>query len=72
MLLETVRLDCPYCGQTFTTTADLSGGSQQYIEDCPVPVDGMITPPDTPGLGVKPVMANYSSGEATIVPIAYV
>ena len=36
MLLETVSLDCPYCGQTFTTTADLSGGSQQYIEDCPV------------------------------------
>ena len=36
MLLETVSLDCPYCGQTFTTTADLSGGSQQYIEDCRV------------------------------------
>ncbi len=44
----------------------------KYIEDCPVPVDGMITPPDTPGLGVKPVMANYSNGEATIVPIAEV
>lgn len=36
MLLDTVNLDCPYCGEAFSTTADLSAGSQQYIEDCPV------------------------------------
>jgi len=29
-------LDCPYCGECFETAVDRSGGSQQYIEDCPV------------------------------------
>ena len=36
MLPETVTVSCPYCGETFSTTADPSAGSQQYIEDCPV------------------------------------
>ncbi len=30
------QLDCPYCGECFETAVDCSGGSQQYIEDCPV------------------------------------
>lgn len=25
---------CPYCGETFDTNVDSSGGDQQYIEDC--------------------------------------
>lgn len=25
---------CPYCGETFETEIDVSGGSQEYIEDC--------------------------------------
>jgi hypothetical protein len=29
-------LDCPYCGESFETTADVSAGSQDYIEDCAV------------------------------------
>ncbi len=33
-MLSTV--DCPYCGEPFSTTVDLSAGSQAYIEDCPV------------------------------------
>lgn len=35
-LLETVALVCPYCGEPFETTADTSGGNQDYVEDCPV------------------------------------
>ena len=27
---------CPYCGESFETAVDSSGGSQDYIEDCPV------------------------------------
>lgn len=30
------RVECPYCGETYETALDCSGGSQDYIEDCPV------------------------------------
>lgn len=29
-------LPCPYCGEYFETSIDLSGGEQQYVEDCQV------------------------------------
>ncbi len=32
--LHTVR--CPYCGESFDTNVDASGGSQEYIEDCAI------------------------------------
>ncbi len=35
-MLETQRVDCPYCGEPLETTVELSAGSQDYIEDCPV------------------------------------
>jgi endogenous inhibitor of DNA gyrase (YacG/DUF329 family) len=35
-MLEAARVDCPYCGEPFETVVDSSGGSQDYIEDCPV------------------------------------
>ena len=35
-MLEPVVLHCPYCGEAFETTVDLSAGSQSYIEDCAV------------------------------------
>ena len=28
------QVQCPYCGETFETEMDASGGSQEYIEDC--------------------------------------
>jgi Cysteine-rich CPXCG len=31
-----VRVQCPWCGESFDTTADVSAGSFQYIEDCQV------------------------------------
>lgn len=36
MLQETVWLTCPYCGESFDTRIDCSGGDQTYIEDCQV------------------------------------
>lgn len=33
---ELVDYECPYCGETVETLLDLSGGDQQYIEDCQV------------------------------------
>ena len=30
------QVDCPYCGEAFAAAVDTSGGSQDYIEDCPV------------------------------------
>ena len=30
------QVDCPYCGEPFAAVVDISGGSQDYIEDCPV------------------------------------
>lgn len=31
-----VSIDCPYCGASFTTLLDTSGGACDYIEDCAV------------------------------------
>ncbi|MEO8672214.1 MAG: CPXCG motif-containing cysteine-rich protein [Tahibacter sp.] len=35
-MLEFIVLDCPYCGESFETGVDLSGGSQHYVEDCAI------------------------------------
>ncbi|WP_290650815.1 CPXCG motif-containing cysteine-rich protein [Aquisalimonas sp.] len=35
MITETT-IDCPYCGEPFTTVVDYSEGGQHYIEDCQV------------------------------------
>jgi hypothetical protein len=35
-MIETVSIHCPYCGESYETTVDLSAGSQRYIEDCAV------------------------------------
>jgi hypothetical protein len=35
-MLESVWIDCPYCGEQFETDVDCSAGGQRYIEDCPV------------------------------------
>ncbi len=29
-------LQCPYCGEHFATSIDLTGGEQEYVEDCQV------------------------------------
>ena len=28
------NVQCPYCGETFETGVDTSGGNQEYVEDC--------------------------------------
>jgi hypothetical protein len=35
-MLELHTIECPYCGESFETNVDASGGSQEYIEDCAV------------------------------------
>ncbi len=35
-MIETIRITCPYCWERTETTVDCSGGSAQYVEDCPV------------------------------------
>ncbi len=35
-MLETVGVNCPYCGEPFDTSVDCSAGDQSYVEDCPV------------------------------------
>ncbi len=35
-MIESVTIHCPYCGEGYETTVDLSAGSQSYIEDCAV------------------------------------
>lgn len=35
-MLDETWIDCPYCGEGFMALVDGSGGSQAYIEDCPV------------------------------------
>jgi len=31
-----VTVGCPYCGESYDTRVDLTGGSFEYIEDCQV------------------------------------
>lgn len=33
-LVLAVTLDCPYCGESFESSVDLSAGGQSYVEDC--------------------------------------
>ncbi len=33
---EPVDVNCPWCGESFTTFVDLSAGGQSYTEDCQV------------------------------------
>ena len=33
---EPIDVQCPWCGEVFTTFFDLSSGNTQYIEDCQV------------------------------------
>lgn len=35
-MTETITIHCPYCGESYESVADLSAGSQQYIEDCAI------------------------------------
>jgi len=34
--LETVRVECPYCGEQIELLVDPADAEQQYIEDCEV------------------------------------
>lgn len=36
MLIDTARIQCPYCGETIEIVIDGSLEQQSYIEDCPV------------------------------------
>jgi len=33
-VLEVYKISCPYCGEEFESSVDLSAGGQQYFEDC--------------------------------------
>ena len=57
-MIEEYPVDCPYCGESFTTVVDYSTGGQSYIEDCQVccqpiefhvavDVDGVLTGVET-------------------------
>jgi len=35
-VVESRTVNCPYCGETFETGVDASGGDQEYIEDCQI------------------------------------
>lgn len=35
-MIEFVRIDCPYCGESYESSADISAGAQTYVEDCAV------------------------------------
>jgi hypothetical protein len=35
-LIQELAVQCPYCGELFTTQIDASEGDQEYIEDCQV------------------------------------
>ncbi|HJU38930.1 MAG TPA: CPXCG motif-containing cysteine-rich protein [Tahibacter sp.] len=48
-MIEFVVIHCPYCGEAFETSVDLSAGSQAYVEDCAIccrPIEVRVTVDD--------------------------
>ncbi len=44
-MIESVVIYCPFCGEGFETSVDLSAGSQSYVENCAVccrPIEIML------------------------------
>lgn len=35
-MIDWLRIDCPYCGESFETAFDASAGDAELIEDCAV------------------------------------
>jgi hypothetical protein len=35
-IIETVPVQCPYCGEIMELQIDCSEGNQEFMEDCPV------------------------------------
>jgi hypothetical protein len=35
-LLVEIEVECPHCGESWTTSVDTSAGNYSTIEDCPV------------------------------------
>jgi transcription elongation factor Elf1 len=42
MLVETVELQCPFCGEIISVLVDCSLGDQSYVEDCSVCCQPML------------------------------
>lgn len=49
--LETLVVQCPYCGESIGVIADLSVPSQQYVEDCSVCCNPIVMTVDISGEG---------------------
>jgi hypothetical protein len=41
-MLQSVELQCPYCGEHIEITVDCSEPSQEYVEDCSVCCNPML------------------------------
>ena len=35
-MLDSVFVNCPFCGERFEALVDASAGEAEYVEDCPV------------------------------------
>ena len=35
-MVDSIYIRCPFCGERFEVLVDASGGSADYVEDCPV------------------------------------
>lgn len=43
---DSIRINCPYCGERFEAIVDATSGDADYIEDCPVccrPIEFRLT-----------------------------
>ncbi|MBN8483038.1 MAG: CPXCG motif-containing cysteine-rich protein [Xanthomonadales bacterium] len=52
-MIEFVVIHCPYCGESFETSVDVSAGAQAYVEDCAVccrPIEVRVRIDDDGGL----------------------
>lgn len=48
-MIDYASIHCPYCGESFETTVDLSAGDMDYVEDCAIccrPIELHLHVPD--------------------------
>jgi len=60
-LLESVQLNCPYCGEEIEVVVDCSVTEQQYVEDCSVCCRPLLLTVSIGDHGVPSVRARHEN-----------
>jgi cysteine-rich CPXCG protein len=63
LLIQRETVTCPCCWESIEITLDLSGGDQQYVEDCSVCCRPLVITIRTDGEDVSAIQVTAENGE---------